>query len=181
MRPAWRVGTSSRAARYTNSVAQLSYCRPIVQAAPRPRANHTAGLNNPRRAVQTSIAWIRTPRSTTNLHSSSANRHYTAMPGQQYDDDPTAEQAIELFKALEAKFPSATLGNDRWYLVAVRQSIHLTNPSIPSPYPAFQPTDHTQPPSSPPSPAPDSPPSPQTSTNTSSNNQATRPPPAGKT
>ncbi|KAF2477133.1 uncharacterized protein BDR25DRAFT_331005 [Lindgomyces ingoldianus] len=31
--------------------------------------------------------------------------------------DPTAEEAITLFKAVEEKFPSKTLGNDKWYIV----------------------------------------------------------------
>ena len=35
-------------------------------------------------------------------------------------DEPTAEQAKALFEKLEQKFPSKTLGEDRWYLVAVR-------------------------------------------------------------
>lgn len=35
-------------------------------------------------------------------------------------EEPTAEQAKVLFEKLEQKFPSKTLGEDRWYLVAVR-------------------------------------------------------------
>jgi len=33
--------------------------------------------------------------------------------------EPTAEQATKLFQDLEKKFPSKTLGEDRWYLIAV--------------------------------------------------------------
>jgi hypothetical protein len=32
---------------------------------------------------------------------------------------PTPEQAIALFKDIENKFPHSTLGEDKWYLVAV--------------------------------------------------------------
>jgi hypothetical protein len=32
---------------------------------------------------------------------------------------PTTEDAIHLFEAIQATFPSETLGADRWYLVAV--------------------------------------------------------------
>lgn len=31
----------------------------------------------------------------------------------------TAEDAVELFKSLEDRFPSKTVGGDRWYLIAV--------------------------------------------------------------
>lgn len=34
------------------------------------------------------------------------------------DDHPTAEQAVELFQAIERLYPS-TLGEERWYIVAV--------------------------------------------------------------
>ena len=40
--------------------------------------------------------------------------------------EPTAENAITLFQSLEQKFPTNTLGPDRWYLIAVRP---LPNPS----------------------------------------------------
>jgi len=33
--------------------------------------------------------------------------------------EPTAEQATKLFQDLERRFPSKTLGENRWYLVAV--------------------------------------------------------------
>lgn len=33
--------------------------------------------------------------------------------------EPTAEQATKLFQDLEQKFPSKSLGEDRWYLIAV--------------------------------------------------------------
>lgn len=32
---------------------------------------------------------------------------------------PTKEKAVELFKAIETKFPHRTLGGDKWYLVVV--------------------------------------------------------------
>ena len=35
-------------------------------------------------------------------------------------EEPTAEEAKVLFEKLEQKFPSKTLGGERWYLVAVR-------------------------------------------------------------
>jgi hypothetical protein len=34
---------------------------------------------------------------------------------------PTKEKAVELFKAIETKFPSKTLGEDKWYLVVVSE------------------------------------------------------------
>jgi hypothetical protein len=36
--------------------------------------------------------------------------------------DPTDEEALALFEALEEKFPSKTLGDDKWYVLAVRNS-----------------------------------------------------------
>ena len=33
--------------------------------------------------------------------------------------EPTADQAVDLFQAIEKKFPHASLGEDKWYLVAV--------------------------------------------------------------
>jgi hypothetical protein len=43
--------------------------------------------------------------------------------------EPSKDEALALFKAIEAKFPSNTLGDDKWYLVTVRAfpiaSIHL--------------------------------------------------------
>lgn len=44
-------------------------------------------------------------------------------------DDPTAEQATKLFQDLEQKFPSKNLGEERWYLIAVRLSHPPINPS----------------------------------------------------
>ena len=37
---------------------------------------------------------------------------------------PTAEEATALFQSLEQKFPSKTLGEDRWYIVAVILSFY---------------------------------------------------------
>lgn len=34
-------------------------------------------------------------------------------------EEPTVEDAQNLFKAIEEKFPHSTLGIDKWYLVAV--------------------------------------------------------------
>lgn len=39
--------------------------------------------------------------------------------------EPTAEGATVLFEELEKKFPSQTLGQDRWYLIAVCHSPKL--------------------------------------------------------
>ncbi|KAF2845834.1 hypothetical protein T440DRAFT_511277 [Plenodomus tracheiphilus IPT5] len=33
--------------------------------------------------------------------------------------DPTAEEALALFKAVEEKFPSSTLGDDKWYILTL--------------------------------------------------------------
>jgi hypothetical protein len=33
--------------------------------------------------------------------------------------DPTEDEALALFKAIEEKFPSESLGKDKWYLVLV--------------------------------------------------------------
>ena len=33
--------------------------------------------------------------------------------------DPTDDEALSLFKAIEEQFPSKTLGDDTWYLVLV--------------------------------------------------------------
>jgi hypothetical protein len=33
--------------------------------------------------------------------------------------DPTEDEALALFKAIEEKFPSESLGEDKWYLVLV--------------------------------------------------------------
>lgn len=37
--------------------------------------------------------------------------------------DPTEEEALTLFKALEEKFPSKTLGEDKWYVLTVSSQI----------------------------------------------------------
>jgi hypothetical protein len=33
--------------------------------------------------------------------------------------DPTEEEALALFKAVEEKFPSKSLGSDKWYILTV--------------------------------------------------------------
>ncbi len=35
------------------------------------------------------------------------------------ESDPSAQEAVSLFEALEKRFPAANLGNDKWYLIAV--------------------------------------------------------------
>lgn len=47
------------------------------------------------------------------------NQHTIRMSS---SEEPTAEEAKVLFQKLEQKFPSKTLGGERWYLVAVRHS-----------------------------------------------------------
>lgn len=56
--------------------------------------------------------------------------------------EPTPEEAIILFKAIEERFPHKTVGDDKWYLVTVctvtRQSLPTNNSrsppcSLPSP------------------------------------------------
>ncbi|KAI9729618.1 MAG: hypothetical protein M1818_008465 [Claussenomyces sp. TS43310] len=44
--------------------------------------------------------------------------------------DPTAEDAIALFTELEKKFPSASLGDDKWYLVALAALCASTQPEF---------------------------------------------------
>ena len=39
--------------------------------------------------------------------------------------DPTEAEALALFKALEEKFPSATLGDGKWYILAVRSMLRV--------------------------------------------------------
>ncbi|KAF2703290.1 hypothetical protein K504DRAFT_444142 [Pleomassaria siparia CBS 279.74] len=40
------------------------------------------------------------------------------MATNHFPDDPTEEDALALFQAVEEKFPAKTLGNDKWYIVA---------------------------------------------------------------
>jgi hypothetical protein len=37
--------------------------------------------------------------------------------------DPTDDEALSLFKAVEKKFPTETLGDDKWYVLLVRQHL----------------------------------------------------------
>jgi hypothetical protein len=37
--------------------------------------------------------------------------------------DPTEDEALALFKAVEQKFPSKSLGDDKWYVLTVRVSV----------------------------------------------------------
>ena len=48
--------------------------------------------------------------------------------------DPTDDEALALFKAIEEKFPSQSLGDDKWYVLLVWPVLHiqmraLTKPS----------------------------------------------------
>jgi len=42
--------------------------------------------------------------------------------------EPTAAEAIALFETIEQKFPSKTLGDGKWYLVAVSNADLLSSP-----------------------------------------------------
>lgn len=37
--------------------------------------------------------------------------------------DPTEEEALELFKAVEDNFPSKTLGSNKWYILVVSMKL----------------------------------------------------------
>lgn len=39
--------------------------------------------------------------------------------------DPTEEEALALFKSVEERFPSKSLGDDKWYILAVSGSGHI--------------------------------------------------------
>ena len=41
------------------------------------------------------------------------------MENRSYPDDPTDEDALALFKTVEEKFPSKTVGNEKCYIVTV--------------------------------------------------------------
>lgn len=62
----------------------------------------------------------RTPRLALKKH------HTTTMSS---SEEPTADEAKDLFEKLEQKFPSKTLGAERWYLVAVRTIFGLSQAS----------------------------------------------------
>ena len=51
--------------------------------------------------------------------------HTTTMSS---SEEPTADKAKVLLERLEHKFPSKTLGTDRWYLVAVRLALTSSEP-----------------------------------------------------
>jgi hypothetical protein len=40
--------------------------------------------------------------------------------------DPTEDEALALFKAVEEKFPSKSLGDDKWYVLTVRVAIYTS-------------------------------------------------------
>jgi hypothetical protein len=39
--------------------------------------------------------------------------------------DPTEDEALALFKAIEEKFPSKSLGDDKWYVLMVSVSFRF--------------------------------------------------------
>jgi hypothetical protein len=41
------------------------------------------------------------------------------MAANGFPPDPTEDDALALFKAVEEKFPSKSLGDDKWYVLAV--------------------------------------------------------------
>jgi hypothetical protein len=41
------------------------------------------------------------------------------MTASSYPDDPTEDEALAIFAAIERKFPSETLGTNKWYIVTV--------------------------------------------------------------
>jgi hypothetical protein len=58
------------------------------------------------------------------LKAGSLSQGVTASPAlleelEERRKEPTTEEAIALFAAIEKKFPHNTLGEDKWYLVAV--------------------------------------------------------------
>lgn len=53
------------------------------------------------------------------------NHHTITMNS---SDEPTVDEAKVLFERLEQKFPSKTLGIDRWYLVVVRLPFASSKP-----------------------------------------------------
>ncbi|EMD85480.1 hypothetical protein COCC4DRAFT_56882 [Bipolaris maydis ATCC 48331] len=44
--------------------------------------------------------------------------------------DPTADEALALFKAIEEKFPAKTLGEDKWYLLALANIVSGGQPNF---------------------------------------------------
>ena len=53
------------------------------------------------------------------------NSRITNMAASDVPRDPTEEEAIALFKAVEEKFPSKTLGNDKCYIATVRYTLFI--------------------------------------------------------
>lgn len=39
--------------------------------------------------------------------------------------DPNDDEALALFKAIEEKFPSQSLGDDKWYVLLVWHVLHI--------------------------------------------------------
>jgi len=39
--------------------------------------------------------------------------------------EPTVDEAVALFQAIEEKFPHKTLGDDKWYLVVVSLQLFI--------------------------------------------------------
>jgi hypothetical protein len=44
--------------------------------------------------------------------------------------DPTEDEALALFRAIEEKFPSSTLGDDKWYVLVVSGNVQLYTAAI---------------------------------------------------
>ncbi|EUC33745.1 hypothetical protein COCCADRAFT_95243 [Bipolaris zeicola 26-R-13] len=44
--------------------------------------------------------------------------------------DPTADKALALFKAIEEKFPAKTLGEDKWYILALATIVSGSQPNF---------------------------------------------------
>lgn len=58
--------------------------------------------------------------------------HRRLVPNMTDTSEPTSEQATALFEELEQGFPSKSLGEDRWYLVAVNTLHPILSTSFPS-------------------------------------------------
>jgi hypothetical protein len=43
--------------------------------------------------------------------------------------DPTSDEALALFKAIEEKFPTQSLGGEKWYIFAVSLSLYTSSTS----------------------------------------------------
>lgn len=55
------------------------------------------------------------------------------MAAHDFANDPTSEEALALFEAVEEKFPSNTLGDDKWYILTVCGAMRSISPTLTSP------------------------------------------------